>query len=90
MAGRKKKETNEPAAEKLSIEESFAKLEEMVKQMEAEDITLEASFGLYEEGMRLLKDVNTRLGEVEEKIRLIDESSQAVGELDGQDDELTE
>ena len=86
MAGRKKKEANEAAEGKLSIEESFAKLEEMVRQMEAEDITLEASFAIYEEGMRLLKDVNTRLGEVEEKIRLIDENSQVVGELDGQDE----
>ena len=77
MAGtRKKAVEKEP-----TIEESFAKLEEMVRQMEREDISLEESFGLYEEGMRLLKSVNTRIGEVEEKIRLIDENGQVTGEL---------
>lgn len=77
MAGKK---TEEPKA--LSIEESFGKLEEMVRQMEREDVTLEDSFQIYEEGMRLLRDVNARIGEVEEKIRLIDERGQETGELD--------
>ena len=40
--------------------------------------------------MNLLKNVNTRLDEVEEKIRLIDENSQVVGELDGKDDSVEE
>lgn len=77
MAGKK---TEEPKT--LSIEESFGKLEEMVRQMEREDVTLEDSFQIYEEGMRLLRDVNARIGEVEEKIRLIDERGQETGELD--------
>ena len=84
-SGKKEEELME-----LSVEESFAELEEMVRQMESPDITLESSFRLYEQGMNLLKNVNTRLDEVEEKIRLIDENSQVVGELDGKDESVEE
>ncbi len=86
MAGRKKQEEEQLEKQmELSVEESFAQLEDMVRKMESPDITLESSFSLYEQGMNLLKNVNTRLEEVEEKIRLIDENSQVTGELDGKD-----
>ena len=58
---------------KMTIEESFAKLDEMVRALESDEISLEDSFTLYEEGMKLLRDVNGRIDEVEKKIRKVEE-----------------
>ena len=58
---------------KMTIEESFAKLDEMVRALESDEISLEDSFTLYEEGMKLLRDVNGRIDEVEKKIRKVKE-----------------
>ena len=57
----------------MTIEESFAKLDEMVRALESAEISLEDSFALYEEGMKLLRDVNGRIDEVEKKIRKVEE-----------------
>ena len=57
----------------MTIEESFARLDEMVKALESDGISLEESFKLYEEGMKLLRDVNGRIDEVEKKIRKVEE-----------------
>ena len=54
-----------------TIEESFARLDEMVKKMDSEDIPLEESFRLYEEGMKLLRNVNGRIDQVEKKMKQI-------------------
>ena len=40
----------------MTIEESFAALDDMVKKLESDKISLEESFRLYEEGMKLVKD----------------------------------
>ena len=58
---------------KMTIEESFEKLDEMVRMLESDEVSLEESFKLYEEGMKLLRDVNGRIDEVEKKIRLVEE-----------------
>ena len=58
---------------KMTIEESFARLDEMVRALESDEISLEDSFTLYEEGMKLLRDVNGRIDEVEKKIRKVEE-----------------
>ena len=57
----------------MTIEESFAKLDEMVRALESDEISLEDSFTLYEEGMKLLRDVNGRIDELEKKIRKVEE-----------------
>ena len=62
---------------KMTIEESFAKLDEMVRALESDEISLEDSFTLYEEGMKLLRDVNGRIDEVEKKIRKVEEDGTA-------------
>ena len=59
------------AAKKLSLEEKFAKLEETVKQLEQEEISLEDSFHLYKEGMELLKQCNEDIDKVEKQVLLL-------------------
>ncbi|MED9904224.1 MAG: exodeoxyribonuclease VII small subunit [Lachnospiraceae bacterium] len=52
----------------MSLEEKFAKLEETVKKLEAEDISLEESFRIYKEGMELLKQCNADIDKVEKQV----------------------
>lgn len=60
-------------SEKMSIEESFDYLDEVIEKMEDPDISLEDSFTLYEKGMKVLKEVSKAVDEVEKKVRLIDD-----------------
>ena len=52
-----------------SFEDSLAKLEEIVEKMESGDLKLEDSLKLFEEGMKLTKDCNQRLGDIEKKVK---------------------
>lgn len=63
---------------KLSLEEAFDKLEGTLEDLESEDITLEQSFRIYEEGMKLLKYCNDTIDTVEKKVLKMNEK----GELD--------
>lgn len=62
----------------MSLEENFVKLEETVKKLESEDITLEESFQIYKEGMELLKQCNADIDRVEKQVMLLN----ADGELE--------
>lgn len=58
---------------KLSVEEAFSQIEEKIKALESDDITLEDSFKEYQEGMRLLKTCHEAIKEVEQKVQKIAE-----------------
>ena len=58
----------EKEEKKLSLEESFGKLEEMIKKMEDDELPLEESFKIYSEGMSLLKNCNDEIDRVEKKV----------------------
>lgn len=63
------------ASEKeLSLEENFAKLEETIAQLESEDISLEAAFQAYSQGMTLLKSCNEQIDRVEKKVLVLSEN----------------
>ena len=48
----------EETKKEISLEESFEKLDEMLNELESPDISLEESFRVYQEGMKLLKQCN--------------------------------
>lgn len=50
------------------LEENFAKLEEIIEQLEEEDISLEDAFKAYSEGMTVLKTCNDQIDRVEKKV----------------------
>lgn len=54
--------------EKMSFEESIAKLEEIVKELEDENISLEESMEKFEMGIKLSSNCLKRLNEAEGKI----------------------
>lgn len=59
--------------EKLTIEETFELLEEILAQMEKRDISLEESFAYYEKGMKLVKACNDKIDKVEKQIIVLSE-----------------
>ena len=66
MAAKKKEE-------KMTIEEAFAAIDEKIKALENEDISLEESFAQYKEGMELLKLCHESIESVEQKVKEIAE-----------------
>lgn len=70
----KKKEENKPKEEQeLSLEDSFAQIEEVIRRLETEDITLEESFSAYNQGMALLAKCNESIDRVEKKVLKVNE-----------------
>jgi exodeoxyribonuclease VII small subunit len=53
------------------FEKAFQQLEKIVQRLEAEEIPLDESLQLFEEGIRLSRFCHQRLEEVEKKIELI-------------------
>lgn len=70
-----------------SIEEIFERIGTLVDRMEEEDIPLEESFKLYEEGMALLKESNERIDLVEKKVLALDEDDEPY-EFEGEANEI--
>lgn len=64
MSGKKKDETP-------SLEEAFSQMEEIIEKMESQDISLDESFALYQQGMEMLKSCNAMLDTVEKKMQIL-------------------
>lgn len=56
---------------KMSIEESMSRLEEIVKEMESEKLSLEKSLKLYEEGIGLVERCSSELEAAKRRIRIL-------------------
>ena len=70
----KKKETADQ--EQFRLEEAFDRIEALLEKLQDKDLTLEESFGLYQEGMGLLKLCNENIDHVEKQMLQIDEEGQ--------------
>lgn len=68
-------------ATKTTFEASMKRLEEIVRKLEGEQVPLEESMRLYEEGMKLGRRCRRLLDEADERIRTLAE------ERDGADDD---
>ena len=51
-----------------SFEEAYARLEEIVRRLESDDLTIEQSVELYEQGVALVQQCNERLDGAELRI----------------------
>lgn len=60
----------------LSVEESLRRLEEIVKQLEGDEVSLEESLELFEEGVRLADSLKKRLEESELRVKKVLESTE--------------
>lgn len=66
------------ASKETTLEQLFEKLEESISQLERDDISLEDSFKIYKEGMKLVQTCNNRIDRVEKEVLKLNEN----GELD--------
>ena len=60
-------------ANKPNLEENFARLEAVIEQLEAEDVSLEEAFTAYSTGMAILKECNEQIDKVEKKVLKLSE-----------------
>jgi exodeoxyribonuclease VII small subunit len=63
--------------EKLTFEEAFAKLEEVVKELESGGLALEESLNLFERGQALAAHCGVQLDEAELKIKQLTAQGEA-------------
>lgn len=68
--------SDEMDLDSLSVEEGFGVLEETLRRLSDEDISLEDSFKEFEKGMKVLKSVNEKIDRVEKKVRVISEGGE--------------
>lgn len=72
----KKAESKEQKQAEFRLEDGFAKLEEIIAELEKEDISLEEAFQTYSEGMALLKSCNEQIDRVEKKVLKLSEQGE--------------
>ena len=61
---------------KENLEEMFDRLDQVIGTLEGEDVSLEEAFGLYDQGIKLIRRCNQTINEVEKKILVLDENGE--------------
>lgn len=61
---------------KENLEEMFDRLDQVIGTLEGEDVSLEEAFGLYDQGMKLIRRCNQTINEVEKNILVLDENGE--------------
>ncbi|MBB2182392.1 exodeoxyribonuclease VII small subunit [Lachnospiraceae bacterium MD1] len=64
------------AKKEMKLEESFEKLNQILEELEKPEVSLEDSFSLYQEGMKLLKACNASIDKVEKQLIILSESGE--------------
>ena len=82
MAVTNKKKTGKDTVPEKSLEQSMQELSDIVARMEKGGMPLEETFGLYKEGMDLLKQCRSAIDRVEKELEILEDS--------GEDDEDSE
>ena len=63
-------------ADEMTLEQAFEKLEESIEALEQEDISLEESFKIYREGMKLSQTCNEKIDKVEKEVLKLSENGE--------------
>lgn len=71
MENIKEKKIQDSGADALTLEDAFGRLDRVVEALESREISLEDSFRIYQEGMKLLRLCNEKIDQVEKKILVI-------------------
>ena len=61
---------------KENLEEMFDRLDQVIGTLEGEEVSLEEAFGLYDQGMKLIRRCNQTINDVEKKILVLDENGE--------------
>ncbi|MBQ9827835.1 MAG: exodeoxyribonuclease VII small subunit [Lachnospiraceae bacterium] len=65
------------AKKEMTIEKAFTDIEEIIEKMEDDDITLDESMKLYNDGVKLLKYCNDTLDRTEKELIVLKEEDAA-------------
>jgi exodeoxyribonuclease VII small subunit len=65
------------ADKEMKLEEAFEKLNNVLVELEKSDVSLEDSFTLYQEGMKLLKSCNDSIDKVEQELIILSENGES-------------
>ena len=60
----------------FSLEENFERLDNIIEQLEADDVSLEDAFTAYSTGMAILKQCNEQIDRVEKKVLKLSEQGE--------------
>lgn len=60
------------ASKKMSLEECFEGLDEIISELQSGELSLEDSFKKYEDGMKLIKKCNDTIDKVEKKLVVVE------------------
>ena len=58
----------EQKKEERTLQDMLKSLDDSIRHLESEDISLEDSFLVYEQGMKLIKECNDKIDRVEKKV----------------------
>jgi exodeoxyribonuclease VII small subunit len=75
-----------PPVDQPSLADDLARLEEIVRRLEAEDLDLDGALALFEQGVASLRSARERLAAAEVRVRTVLEEANGtlrLGELDG-------
>jgi exodeoxyribonuclease VII small subunit len=62
-------------SKKTNFEDAFLRLENIARQLESGEVSLEESLELYEEGMKLIELCNQKLDAAEKKIQTLSKTA---------------
>ncbi len=65
---------SEADQERLTLEQMFAKLDELIRMLESRETSLEDSFRIYQEGMRLIQRGSKIIEHVESQVMVMNEN----------------
>ena len=57
---------------KMSLEECFESLDDIILELQSGELSLEDSFKKYEDGMKLIKKCNETIDKVEKKLTVVE------------------
>lgn len=64
------------AEKELTMEETFEALELVMQKLESGDTSLEEAFTIYQKGVELLKQCNSKIDLVEKKMKILNENGE--------------
>jgi len=63
-------------AKAITLEDSFGSLEKIIDSLENGQLSLDESFKMYNEGIKLIKSCNLQLDKVEKQIIILDKNGE--------------
>ena len=72
----------EKKEDELTFEKGLARLEQLVDALESDELNLDKSLSLFEEGIKLARNLNKKLDQAEKRLELLlkDDSGELVSE----------